>query len=144
MEKGKKDKDVIRVEVGCAVIERKGELLIAQRKPGDHLGGYWEFPGGKRRNSESFEACLIREVREELGVLIQPRQFLRKVTYSYPAKQVSLNFYLCTWVSGIPVKKDCFYFRWVKPEGLRSFLFPPADYDLIQDLIQKKRFYFGI
>ena len=135
---------MIRVEVACAVIERKGELLIAQRKPGDSLSGYWEFPGGKRKDSESFAACLVREVREELGVLIQPRQFLRKVAYSYPEKQVSLHFYLCAWVSGAPSKKDCFDFRWVRPEALRSFLFPPADHDLIRDLIQRKRLYFGV
>ncbi len=137
-----KKKDAICIEVGCAIIERKGEILIARRKPGGHLGGYWEFPGGKKEELESIEECLIREVEEELGILIRPRRFLRNVIHSYPSKKLSLHFYLCAWLSGVPVKKDCSDFRWVKPEGLLSFLFPPADRDMIQELIRKKKFYF--
>jgi len=138
------EKEISRIEVGCAIIERKGEILIAQRKLEGHLGGYWEFPGGKKEGAESIEECLVREVDEELGVVIQPYKFLTNVVHSYPSREVSLHFYFCTWVSGTPVKKDCLDFRWVKPEGLGSFLFPPADRDIIQDLLQKKKYYFGV
>lgn len=138
------EKEIPRIEVCCAIIERKGEILIAQRKLEGHLGGYWEFPGGKQEESESIEECLVREVDEELGVLIRPYKFLTNVVHSYPSRQISLHFYLCAWVSGNPVKKDCLDFRWVRPEDLLSFLFPPADRDIIQDLIQKRKDYFGV
>jgi len=58
----KKKTRLKEIEVGCAVIYRRGKLLISQRRPGDSLGGYWEFPGGKRDGDETFEACIAREV----------------------------------------------------------------------------------
>jgi mutator protein MutT len=56
------------VEVSAGLVFRNGKLLITQRYPNAHLGGLWEFPGGKRECDESFEACLARELREELGI----------------------------------------------------------------------------
>jgi mutator protein MutT len=58
------------VEVAAGLIIRDGNILIAQRRSNAHLGGLWEFPGGKRKPDESFEACLVREVMEELGLTI--------------------------------------------------------------------------
>ncbi len=131
------------IEVGCAIIGKEGKLLIAQRKPADHLGGYWEFPGGKREANETMEQCLKREVLEELGVLIRPRQFIRRRDCEYPARKISLHFYFCDWVKGEPERLDCLDFRWVTPEELRNFRFPPADDEMIDELIRKKEAYFG-
>lgn len=131
------------IEVGCAIIEKQGKLLIAQRKPGSALGGYWEFPGGKRHLKETLEECLVREVREELGIAIRPRTFLTRTSHAYPDRKVLLDFYLCDWVAGNPVRHDCFDFRWVEPEDLRSYTFPPADRDVIGELIQRKTVYFN-
>ncbi|MEI9864057.1 MAG: NUDIX domain-containing protein [Limisphaerales bacterium] len=58
------------IEVSAALIFRDGKLLIAQRHANSHLGGLWEFPGGKRESGETFEQCLVREIREELDVEI--------------------------------------------------------------------------
>ena len=58
------------IEVAAALVFRNGKLLIAQRHAKAHLGGLWEFPGGKRHAEETFEECLVREIREELGVEI--------------------------------------------------------------------------
>jgi len=130
------------IEVGCAVIVRQGRLLIAQRSPGSHLGGYWEFPGGKREKGESIEACLAREVMEELGVVIRPRQEIRVTRYVYPGRTLVLRFFLCDYVSGNPLRRECMNFAWVQPEELHRYLFPPADRDMIRDIILKKRYYF--
>lgn len=129
------------IEVGCAVIFKEGMLLIAQRKLDDSLGGYWEFPGGKRHDHESLEECLIREVQEELGVEVKPRQFLRRTEHKYPDRHLVLYFYLCDWVSGHPVTHDCHDFRWIEPKDLRQFQFPPADEDIIKDLIDNSAGY---
>lgn len=130
------------VEVGCAIIRHQGKLLIAQRKYGANLGGYWEFPGGKKEKEESILDCLTREVFEELGVMILPEEELCTRWHDYPERRLKLRFYLCTWVSGKPVKKDCLDFRWAAPEELNRYLFPPADRDIITEIIQKKRLYF--
>ncbi|HXV27682.1 MAG TPA: (deoxy)nucleoside triphosphate pyrophosphohydrolase [bacterium] len=131
------------IEVGCAIIEKQGKLLIAQRKPGSRLGGYWEFPGGKRKPSETMEECLIREVKEELGIGILPRLFLRRSHYRYPDRKVDLHFYLCDWGVGFPAKHGCHDFRWVWPRDLKDYRFPPADTDLIGELIRKEAVYFN-
>ena len=130
------------IEVGCAIIVKAGKILIAQRKPGTHLGGYWEFPGGKRHDGELLEDCLIREVREELGIEIHPRKLLGRTQHVYPEKKIVLDFYFCDWITGRPVKHDCFDFRWVEPLELRSYRFPPADTDVINELIRKRTHYF--
>jgi 8-oxo-dGTP diphosphatase len=133
---------MIKIEVGCAIIRKDGKILIAQRKPDVHLGGYWEFPGGKMEACESLEACLIREVDEELGIKIQPSKLIQKAEHPYPEKIIVLYFYLCDWVSGNPTKKDCEDFRWIEPHELRDFKFPPADAEMIEELINKKDDYF--
>lgn len=131
------------IEVGCAIIRRQDQLLIAQRKPDDNFGGYWEFPGGKRCRGESLEACLVREVQEELGIVIVPDRLLQKIDHAYPARILALHFYLCDWKSGEPVCIDCHDFRWIQPEEMRDFKFPPADDGIIEELILNKEKYFS-
>lgn len=133
-----------KIEVGCGIIHRAGKILIAQRLPGRNYGGYWEFPGGKLDPGETLEQALVREIMEELGILVKPKQILAEATHPYPEFEFALSFVLCEWVSGKPVKHGCFDFRWVEPEELRNFRFPPADTDLINDLIRKKRYYLGV
>ena len=136
------------IEVGCAIIRAKRNewnetrLLIAQRKPGAFLGGYWEFPGGKIEERESVEQCLVREVEEELGVRIRPAEFFCIKEHVYPEKTVRLHFYFCDWVSGAPAKLDCLDFRWVRPEEMKDFRFIPADTEIINELIRGKKKYF--
>ncbi len=129
-------------EVGCAIIRNKNKLLIAQRKINDHLGGYWEFPGGKKECHETLEQCLVREVEEELGVQIQVAEFFQKIEHAYPERILSLCFYLCDWKSGDPQTIDCHDFRWIEPEALKQFCFPPADDNIIEELIRNKVKYF--
>ena len=131
------------IEVGCAIIERKGKTLIAQRKPGSFLGGFWEFPGGKRHAEESIEDCVVREVYEELRIQVRVREFLRSDSYRYPEKIIHLFFYLCDWVSGEGVKEDVLDFRWVDPLELPQFRFPVGDDNMINELIIKRSVYFG-
>lgn len=131
------------IKVGCAIIEKDGKILITQRKPGSFLGGFWEFPGGKLECDETMEQCLVREIREELGIEIRPREFLQTDSYQYPEKIIHLYFYLCDWISGIPQKIDCLDFRWILPDEMRQFKFPVGDDNVINTLIAKKSYYFG-
>ncbi len=125
--------------VGCAMIEKEGKFLIAQRSPGMPYAGYWEFPGGKRENGESLEGCLVREVAEELGICIRVQKFFAQKDFEYPHRKVSLFFYFCGVVSGRPSKRECFDFAWVMPGEMKNFRFLPADWEIIDYLIRVKR-----
>ena len=83
-----------------AVIEHDGRVLVAQRNPGDPLSGKWEFPGGKIEPGETPERCLVREIREELGIEVRVEQFLCLSRFGYDHVTVELLAYRCAWVSG--------------------------------------------
>ena len=120
------------MQVAIAVIERNGAYLISRRRPADHLGGYWEFPGGKRHVGESWEACLARELQEELRIAVRVVERLAPIRFRYPDRQVRLEVFRCTVASGKPKPLGCQEIRWVKPAKLARLRFPPADRLLIK------------
>ncbi len=122
------------IEVSAALIFSEGKLLIAQRHAGSHLGGLWEFPGGKRETGETFEQCLVREIREELGVDISVGELFEEVAHTYPEKSVHLKFFLCELLSGEPQPLDCAAVKWVTKTELAEFEFPAADAHLLEKL----------
>ena len=122
------------VEVAAGLVFRNGKLLITQRRPQDHLGGLWEFPGGKRHSDESFEQCLRRELREELGIVVKVGDLLETITHEYPAKVVHLKFFLCDWLRHEPQALGCRDFAWVRSDQLAAYAFPAADARLFEKL----------
>lgn len=122
------------IEVAAGLIHGHGRYLIARRKPGVHLAGFWEFPGGKREAGESFTECLQRELLEELNIHIDLPVPYQIVKHGYPDKIVELHFFRCTIEQGEPVPLGCEEIRWVSPEELTLFKFPPADHAIIQAL----------
>lgn len=130
------------IQVSCAIIEHKKQILITQRGPGSSFSGYWEFPGGKRHPGETGEACLIREIEEELGVWVAPRLLLHEMTHVRPDKTLHLSFYLCSYLSGRPVRRGVYNFCWATPRELKKFLFLPADTDIINELILREAWLF--
>jgi mutator protein MutT len=122
------------IDVAAALIFDKGKLLITQRRPDDHLPNLWEFPGGKVEPGENFEECLVREIREELGIEISVGDEVEDLTHSYPEKTVRLRFFECWLVSGEAKPIHCQDLRWITREQLRDFEFPAADAQLIDRL----------
>ena len=122
------------IDVAAALIFRDGRLLITQRHAEAHLGGLWEFPGGKREADESFKDCLVRELREELGVEVEVGELLEEVTHAYPEKTVRLRFFLCHWIKHEPQPLGCAALRWVRREELKDYPFPAADARLLGKL----------
>ncbi|MEK6605271.1 MAG: 8-oxo-dGTP diphosphatase MutT [Nitrospirota bacterium] len=122
------------IQVAAALIVREGRYLITQRRAGVHLGGLWEFPGGKRESGESLEDCLRRELREELGIEISHPVLFRVIRHDYPEKSVELHFFKCAIASGLPRPLGCEDLRWVAPEELDQFPLPPADQPLVEAL----------
>jgi 8-oxo-dGTP diphosphatase len=129
------------IEVAVGLIHRDGRYLIARRKPGVHLAGFWEFPGGKREIGESLMECLQRELFEELSVRIDQPIAYRVIRHDYLDQIIELHFFLCAIEQGEPVPIGCEEIRWVYPEDLTQFTFPPADYAVIDAL---RRDAFGV
>ena len=122
------------VEVAAGLVFHAGKLLIAQRYKEAHVGGLWEFPGGKRECDESFEQCLARELKEELGIDVAVHDLVDSITHEYPERTVQLNFYRCTLLNGEPRPLGCAALQWVSREELRHYDFPPADARLLDKL----------
>ncbi len=121
-----------RIEVAAGLIFRNGVLLITQRRPGDHLGGLWEFPGGKREPNETYEECLRRELHEELGINVEVGLLVESISHDYPDKSVHLKFFLCRWLQHEPRKIFVHDFAWVDRETLSKYEFPAADARLLE------------
>ncbi|MEW6158651.1 MAG: (deoxy)nucleoside triphosphate pyrophosphohydrolase [Verrucomicrobiota bacterium] len=122
------------IEVAAGLIFNQGRLLITQRRTEDHLGGLWEFPGGKRECDESFEVCLRRELREELGVEVAVQELIDSVTHAYPEKTVHLRFFRCRLLSGNPKPLAVAALAWITSDQLDRYTFPAADAHLLETL----------
>jgi len=126
------------LDVSAALIFRGGKLLIAQRHAKSHLGGLWEFPGGKREPGESSEQCLARELREELGIEVEVGELFEEISHAYAGKTVHLKFFVCKLISGRPRTLDCAAFKWVETAELANFEFPAADAKLLEKLMKRE------
>jgi mutator protein MutT len=129
------DEERVRVDstivVAAAVVERDDRFLVTRRQEGVHLEGVWEFPGGKCDPGESLEACLVRELREELAVGAQVVDEIFSVAHTYADRRVELHFFTCT-LDGEPQPQLGQQMQWVHRSELAGLEFPPADAELIE------------
>ena len=126
-------------KVAAAIIfDERGNILITQRMPESHLGGYWEFPGGKVEKDESAENALIRELEEETGLKICVERKFWEDTFDYGAKTVHLIFFICRLCPPAQSieKREISDYRWIDKSAFGNYLFPPADSALIEILQQ--------
>lgn len=123
------------IEVSAGLLFRSGQLLIAQRHAGAHLGGLWEFPGGKREPGETFAESLVRELHEELGVRVEVGAVFARVSHTYPDRTVHLEFLLCRLLQGEPQPLGCAALKWVTRDELAAHEFPAADATLLERLL---------
>jgi mutator protein MutT len=126
--------DKKQIEVSAALVFHNGKLLITQRLASAHLGGLWEFPGGKRQPHETFEECLVREIREELGIEIFVGELFEEITHAYAEKTVHLKFFTCKLLHGEPQLLGCAAFKWIGKSELADYEFPAADVQLLEKL----------
>jgi 8-oxo-dGTP diphosphatase len=116
--------------VTAAVIRRGDDYLVTRRQRGVHLEGFWEFPGGKCDGDETLQACLRREIREELDADVIVGAQILECTHEYPERIVELHFFDCRLV-GEPSAVLGQEMRWVPRADLCALQFPPADDELI-------------
>jgi len=125
------------IPCGVAVIRRGREFLISQRNKDDTLGSYWEFPGGRKNPGETFEQCVVRESKEELGIRVAVEGKLMDVRREYADHVIWLNFFMCSHVSGEPQPLESQQVLWTDVERLSTFNFPPANEPVIEKLVKR-------
>ena len=122
------------VPVAVGIILRENRVLVARRPDGKHLGGTWEFPGGKILPGEEPETALRREVEEEVGLRFEKATLIHRQRHVYSEREVDLHFYLCTGISGEPTAGDGRQSRWVSAGDLDHLETPPANAEVIRML----------
>jgi 8-oxo-dGTP diphosphatase len=120
----------------CALVDADGRVLLAQRPPGKPMAGLWEFPGGKVEAGETPEQTLIRELEEELGIVVHEACLapLTFASHSYPEFHLLMPLYVCRRWDGLVTAREGQNLTWVRPNRLRDYPMPPADVPLVAHL----------
>jgi len=120
----------------CALIDTDGRVLIAQRPAGKSMAGLWEFPGGKVDPGERPEDALIRELKEELGIVVKEACLapLTFASHTYEDFHLLMPLYVCRRWEGTVTPHEGQKLAWVRPNRLRDYPMPPADIPLISHL----------
>ena len=113
----------------CALIDPDGRVLIAQRPPGKSMEGLWEFPGGKVEKGERPEDTIIRELREELDIVVREACLAPFVfaSHTYADFHLLMPLYLIRRWEGEPERREHAALKWVRPNAMRDYAMPPAD-----------------
>ena len=123
----------ILIVSAVALLDKDNRVLISQRSQKRHMGGLWEFPGGKVEPNETPEFALVRELEEEIGIntwssCLAPLTF---ASHSYSDFHLLMPLFVCRKWDGIPSPKEGQVLKWVLPKDLTNYEMPPADRPLV-------------
>lgn len=120
----------------CALVDTDGRVLLGQRPAGKPMAGLWEFPGGKVETGERPEQTLIRELKEELGIVVNEACLapLTFASHSYPDFHLLMPLYVCRRWEGTVTAREGQRLAWIRPNRLKEYPMPPADVPLISHL----------
>lgn len=116
--------------VAAALLDRNGRVLMQQRKLSKQHGGLWEFPGGKVEPDETLDTALVRELREELGIAVDPARIEPLAFAARPGEPVVVMLYICTVWQGEPQCLDAEAVGWFTHAELMALPMPPLDVPL--------------
>jgi len=122
------------------LIDQDERVLLAQRPPGKHLAGAWEFPGGKLEPGESAQDGLARELREELGIEAGAGEPLARVPWAYGPKRLLLDAWTLRRWEGTPQPLEHTALQWADPHAVDLALLAPADRAILQAILQPQRY----
>jgi 8-oxo-dGTP diphosphatase len=127
------------IDVVCGVIENAdGRLLACQRPAGKHLGGFWEFPGGKVDPGESPETALARELREELAVTVKVGMPLSPVIWHYGERVIRLLPFRCSIIRGVPQAVEHEQLLWCSRENWHDLSWAAADVPILHEIFSSE------
>jgi 8-oxo-dGTP diphosphatase len=121
--------------VAAVIHDRDGRVLLTRRPDDRHMGGLWEFPGGKVDPGESPTQALARELVEELDLAVEVGTPITFAVHEEPGLRILLLFYAATILSGTPRSLDGQELAWVEVGELASYPTPPADAQLVERLV---------
>lgn len=126
-------KQKLHVMVGILIQDRK--ILLAKRPNHKHLGGYWEFPGGKCELGEEPKVALTRELEEELAITVIQANPFHWLQYEYPAKVVTLDVWKISEFQGTPIGNEGQEIKWVEINDLPNWRLPEANKEIVEKLL---------
>jgi 8-oxo-dGTP diphosphatase len=118
----------------AALIERRGRVLLSQRRADQSFGGSWEFPGGKVEPGEDPRVALVREIHEELDCVVSVHEVVELVFHAYPDFDLVMPVYRATIARGRPRAAEVASIAWVPRAQLPRTTMPPADIPLARRL----------
>ena len=124
-------------QVAAAIIFNKGKILVTRRAPGEKLAGYWEFPGGKLEGNETPQECIVRELREELGLHAAAGDVIASSVYEYTGGAIELLAVECAvqnYEIGLTVHDA---YEYIQPEALLDLRLAPADIDIAKKIVKR-------
>ena len=124
-------------EVVAALIWKGNKLMICQRPAHKARGLLWEFVGGKVESGETKEQALVRECREELGVVLSVGDMFMDVVHEYPDLTVHLTLFNATIAEGEPQKLEHNDIKWIEPSEMSNYEFCPADEEILKEIIRR-------
>lgn len=122
------------IEVSCAIIIEKGKVLATRRNMYMPHPLKWEFPGGKLKEGESPESCIVREIREELGLEVNPQRLLSAVIHHYDTQSVKLIPVVCDIVEGVITLAEHSAYRWLACTELDEVYWLEADLGIVEQI----------
>lgn len=116
--------------VGCVLFNESGQILLTQRPNGKSFSGLWEFPGGKKEEGETPEEALVREMKEELNILLEEKDLkpFSFVSHSYDEFHLFMALYQCFQYKGIVCPMEGQNYNFVFPSKIKDYDLVPADY----------------
>jgi len=135
---GTESRRLVHVVAGV-LCDAERRVLLAQRPPGKHLAGGWEFPGGKLEVGETRAEALIRELQEELGISVTAARPLMRVQHAYPQRDILLDVWIVTDYDGVPAGLDGQTLRWCPRAELAEADLLPADAPIVTALALPER-----
>lgn len=122
------------IQVAAGILSSNDRILIAKRKEGKHLGGYWEFPGGKIEGDDTPEETLVREFKEEFDVFIKVHAEFHQNVHHYDQKSIHLRTYWAEHLAGNFILRDHDELKWIHPSELMDYRLAPADIPIAEKL----------
>ena len=133
----KKPKAILpHYDIAIGLVWKKDRVLIDQRPTNGLLGGLWEFPGGKKEPNETLAQCVVREIREEMGIEVSVQEPFLRVKHAYTHFKITLHSFHCRHVKGKASPKQAIACKWVKLKDLGEFAFPRANQKILEALIE--------
>ena len=124
------------INVTCAIIEHNEKIVVVQRSECMKLPLKWEFPGGKIENNETEEACIKREIKEELNIEIELISRLTPVTFKYPSVVINLIPFIATYLKGEIILFEHKQYKWLLKEELKNLDWADADIPIVEEFLK--------